>query len=338
MKNIRRTLALLAGACLAGIAHAANPVDVEVFRAPQPKKIFPVSYPDSEQGRGGEGWVELNFMVDPAGKPYEVSVIESTGNAAFDNAAIKVVEKSVFDPARIGDRTVDSGMNLKVIFTMQSPATAARREFIATYKLLSKALDAGDRARADDLLANLAVRNLYEDRYRQLALATYAQKWGTEQEQRNALKHALAGEKRPLYLEKNVYVQVLNNLLQLQLKTLDLGGALKTWEQLRDSGGKESIVRWQGTMAKVQALRSEPNEVRVPGRIEHSSWFLELFKNHFSLDLRSGQVSDIKLRCQKQYLLFRYEPGVQYEVKGKNDECTLELVGEPGTTFELVQS
>jgi TonB family protein len=339
MKPLRRILALFAGACLAGSASGADEGPLlEVFQGPKPKKLNPVSYPQSEERVGAEGWVELNFMVDPTGKPYEVSVMESTGNPVFDQAAVRVVERSSFEPARIGARTIDSSMSLKVIFSMYTPATGARGEFVSVYRELNKALQAGDRPRADEYFAKLSVRNLYEDVYRHLALSNYAKRWGTEAEQRAALKRAVAGEKRPLYLESKVFYSVLEQLLALQLKAQDYGGALTTWRRLRDGGAKERIERWRETMTTVQSLRSAPGEVRLSGSLVNGSWFVDLFKSRFSVEVANGQVTDLKLRCEKQYLLFRYEPGVQYQIDAKNQECTLELVGQPGTTVTLSQT
>jgi hypothetical protein len=51
----------------------------------------------------------------------------------------------------------------------------------------------------------------------------------------------------------------------------------------------------------------------------------------------SGAVSEIKLRCEKQYLFFKYQPGVQYSIGSKKDQCSIEVVGDPGTKFDLVQ-
>jgi hypothetical protein len=70
---------------------------------------------------------------------------------------------------------------------------------------------------------------------------------------------------------------------------------------------------------------------------EDSVWNGILFRNRFSIAVTSGDISEIKLRCEKQYLFFRYEPGLQYSIGAKQDRCSIEAVGNPGTTFDLVQ-
>ncbi len=42
------------------------------------------AYPRNEVTDGREGWVVLNMMIDPKGKPYEVMVADSSGNPAFE--------------------------------------------------------------------------------------------------------------------------------------------------------------------------------------------------------------------------------------------------------------
>lgn len=315
-----------------------GPVELEVFQGPKPLKMTPPSYPKDEVSSGIEGWVQLNFMVDPNGKPYEISVMESTGVKAFDKAAIRMIERSTFEPARLSGRAIDSGTLLKVIFTMYTPELSARREFVAAFKDFNKALQSGDRAKADASFAELKVRNLYEDAYYNLGKFQYAHQWGTEAQQIDALKAAIAGEKSPRYLEKKTFIGVLNSLLTLQIKGQDAGGALKTWERLKAVDLKGS-AQWQPTIDNLGTLQKTKATIRTPGRIQESGHaFATLFKNRFSIEVTSGSISDLKLRCEKQYLIFRYQPDLQYSIDGRNSDCTLELVGEPGTAFALVQS
>jgi hypothetical protein len=67
-----------------------EPTSIELFTGPHPKHIDMASFPTSEVGN--EGWVELAFMVDTTGKPFEVTVIRSTGNKTFDKLAMISIE------------------------------------------------------------------------------------------------------------------------------------------------------------------------------------------------------------------------------------------------------
>ena len=92
-------------------------------------------------------------------------------------------------------------------------------------------------------------------------------------------------------------------------------------------------------MTRVQALRTNDSPYSVEGVIDNeTSWFYALFKNRFQIDVASGRLAEIKLRCDKQFVFFRYEPGVQYRISDKYGSCGLELVGDHGTKFSLIQS
>jgi TonB family protein len=108
---------------------------IELFTAPRPKHIDMESYPAGELGK--EGWVELAFMVDTSGKPFEVTVTRSTGNETFDKVAMTSIEHSSFEPGKLNGTPVESGYEMKYRFA--SPALerepGANREFVKTYSL-----------------------------------------------------------------------------------------------------------------------------------------------------------------------------------------------------------
>lgn len=316
-----------------------TPVDVEVFKGPKMIKTLIPGYPVAEQQNGNEGWVRVNMMIDPRGKPYEIMVVESTGNRTFEKTAVKAVENWTFEPATRAGTPIDASFDVKVKFYLDQPASGANRQFVSAYKKLLQAIEANDRTAADSELAQLKVQNLYEDAYFNLAHFHYHHKWGTEQEELHDLRGAVAAEKTAQYLDKKTFVAAMGRLLVLEVKTQDFGNALQTWKVLRPLVSKQDLPEYQKVIDQVEALRKNDQLVRIAAQLsELNSWNGALFKKRFQVVVASGRVSEIKLRCEKQYLLFRYEPGLQYKVDGPSGDCTIELVGDPGTKFELIQS
>jgi hypothetical protein len=45
----------------------------------------------------------------------------------------------------------------------------------------------------------------------------------------------------------------------------------------------------------------------------------------------------VKVRCDKQYVVFTFDSALQYEIDSKYGECSIELNGAPGTQLKLVQ-
>lgn len=328
---------------LASAAHAAEPaepvpVDIELFKAPIPLRHARLIYPESELHQRHEGWVQLQLMVDPKGKPYEIVVVDSS-NEMFERAAVMNARQLTFQPAMLGDQPTDAGFSYKLVFAFTDPSKGASSQFIRAYKRLLKAIAADDRAGADAELATLKVTNLFEDAYSNVGRYQYHQKWGTEAQQLADLERAVARESLPRYLPDDVFIVAVKSLLALQLRAKDFANALKTWETLQKSAPAADHDKFQQAMAKVEALRTSDASYSVAGEINKgTSWFYTLFKNRFQIDVASGKVAEIKLRCDKQYVFFRYEPGVQYRVSDRYGSCGLELVGDPGTKFSLIQS
>jgi hypothetical protein len=119
----------------------------------------------------------------------------------------------------------------------------------------------------------------------------------------------------------------------------DYGDALETWALLEPYANSDMRKGLQDTVDKLRAAQASTNQpIRRPVTLgENGSWCATLFRNRFSIVVSSGAVSEIKLRCAKQYLLFKYQPDVQYSIGTKKDHCGIEVVGDPGTTFDLVQ-
>lgn len=341
MKLVYATLLAL---CLpASALHAAEEaqpavaVPVDLYKGPKSIEMQPPRYPESERQSGGEGWVIVNMMIDPEGKPYEATVVESTGNPVFEKAALAAVDKWRFEPASVNGTPIHAGGNYKLQFQLTGE-NGASESFARAYKQLVKAVDEGDRERADSRLALLKPHNLYEDAYAGLASYTYYHKWGNAEQQLSAIRRAIAGEKDARYLPKGAFTAAQQAALALEIQSQDYARALRTWRALRDNLDAERRAQLQKSIDQIQALRSNDQAFAVNGEIVMgSSWYYELLKRRFQIDVTSGAVAEIKLRCDQQYVFFRYDPQLQYTISGNNSGCWMELVGDPGTKFRLIQ-
>ena len=103
-----------------------SPVQLEVFTGPKPKERPSPTYPRREQREGKEGWVQVNFMISPEGKTYEVAVTHSSGSESFERAAVRTVSKWSFDPATMNGQPIDAGANYKIKFSLTGPGGGAR--------------------------------------------------------------------------------------------------------------------------------------------------------------------------------------------------------------------
>jgi TonB family protein len=324
----------------AGSQSAAEKVDVTVFQGVQILKA-PGSntYPTHEERDGKEGWAVLNMMIDPHGKPYEVTVVDSIGNPAFEKAAIAAVDQMSFAPAKRGTTPIDSSFMFKMYFSRAEPARGARSRFVSTYRKFTHAIEAGDKAQADQYLSKLDAQNLYEDAFRNFGKYFYDRKWGTEADQLRDLKRAIGGEKNDQYLPRQAFVTALGGMFILQVNANDYGGALDTWRTLDGIAPKEMRDKLRPSVDQINALRNSDKPVAMSVRIDRgTTWHGTLFKNRFRILVTSGAVAEIKLRCAQQYLLFNYDASLEYSVTSRSGPCGIEVIGDAGTLFDLIQS
>src|SRR6185437_2181693 len=125
---------------------------------------------------------------------------------------------------------------------------------------------------------------------------------------------------------------------ELEAKANDYGDALTTWKALQPRVPAASRAELQRLADQITAERDSSQPVTTSGAIDRHSWGSRLFRKRFTIAVTGGSVSEIKLRCTKHYLFFKYTPDVQYAIEPNVGECSIEVVGDPGTTFNLTQS
>lgn len=63
-------------------------------------KSYQPAYPSAERNAGIEGTVVIRFLIDQNGNVEDVTLINSSGNANLDNAAVSAGYKWRFSPAK----------------------------------------------------------------------------------------------------------------------------------------------------------------------------------------------------------------------------------------------
>ncbi|MCY3622741.1 MAG: energy transducer TonB [Gammaproteobacteria bacterium] len=318
-------------------------VALDLYVPPHRKELATPVYPRQALVKNREGWVRLEFMVDPQGKAYEISVSRSMGDPLFEMAAIRALKKSTFEPARIDGQPADAGASQQYVFALEGGSKGAGAWFLRLYKHAMRAIAEGDREQAEEYVASLEKGtrlNLYEDAYLHIAKFNYYQKWGDKHQQLHALDRAVAQE----FAEKNLPEELLVNCqrarFMLLVETGDYERAVRTYRMLKVMNLEEPVIEaLQTVVDQLEALRADDRAYTVPGDFgENTSWSYHLFKDEFSIDAVQGDIAEIKLRCWTGYVFFRFQPDVKYKVAGGWNRCQLELVGNPGTTFALTQS
>lgn len=320
----------------------SEPVPVDLYTAPVRKDMKTPRYPRLAQAKGMEGWVQLNFMVGTDGKAYEVAVTDSMGAGSFQRAAIGALRNSTFEPAHVNGRPVDAGHSMYYWFGLEGEGGGPRPYFLQSSKTLMELIERGERPQADRELSALESRsqfNLHEDAYFHVVKYRYFAKWGDAHQQLHALDRAVSHEFQEHRLPEELYVALQLQRFWLLVRTQDYERAASTFETLGKYELEASVQSaLEATMGNIRALRNDDRAYAVTGSLEdRASWFYHLFKDEFAVTDVQGEITEVKLRCPESYVFFRFDPDMEYRVSNKRGHCHLELVGNPGTTFNLVQ-
>jgi TonB family protein len=284
--------------------------------------------------------VRLGFMVDALGKPFEVTVIRSSGNKVFEQEAAKAIERSTFAPASLNGKPIEGSLELNYLFSRQAIETprGATPAFIRSYNALMVAINASDRPAADAALKQLKVTNLYEDAELGLAEYSYALKWGDEYGQLEGIRRALAEADTAFYLKRDAFREALLVCLRLEVRTRDYAAAMATWARLSKLGvDKATEAQITPVIEQLKQLHADSRSYDVQGIMPDGRWYFRLFKRHFGAAVSEGFISEVKLRCEKSHVFFAFDPKKQYEVPSRYGSCAIEMEGAPGTRFTLTQ-
>lgn len=321
-------------------ATTGEKISAQVFKAPQLKKRtldvleFLREYPPPN-----EGWVTLSMMVDVRGKPFEVAVIDSSGDKALNEAVADALQGASFVPGSLNGKPVESSYELRYRTVTEGVAPNVSLVFVGALKSLTAAIQAKDRPAADAAMKKVKIEDATEYAYLQLATYQYAQVWGDEAQQLTALRRSLTWQSRTGdALPKEVSAVALRACLRLELKMQEYAEAIATWKRLQDVGVDPDTARMVAPMIQeLNQLRLDHREVEVSGQLGRAGWFLQLFKPQFRIEVTDGRISDVKLRCQGRYLSFTFDPKLQYQVTGNSGNCTIQLDGAEGTRFKFVE-
>ncbi len=297
-----------------------------------------------KSGRGG--WVTLDFMVDTQGKPFEISVSRSTGFEALDALAMKAIAASTFEPASVNGNPIESAFTFKYVVWEGPEESVIGGPFISRYDALKRALKKNDRAAADAALKKMVITNLSEDAMFGMATYLYAQKWGDQSQQLEGLQRALAHEGNTLSnsggrihdLPRFFVDQALQLSMDLQIKLHLYAEALQTYRRLQGAGlDSATLAQFKTAAAQLEKIRTDNSWYSVAADMPQGTWSLNLFKRHFRAEVAAGSISQVKLRCERRYVAFAFDPNLQYDLAPNSGNCAIEMLGAPGTRFKLIQ-
>lgn len=328
-------------------ADAGQRIKVETYSRPKPTKKIPPRYPRRAQRLGQEGWAVVHYMVDAQGRTYDWELTEYSGDKSFGKAALEAIKKYKYEPAQFEGRPIDAGSASKITFMLADSGIGAHRKFLWRYKKfisLLKGLNGEPEAKhpmeeAFAALEELGASNLYEDAYINIARAAYYGYHKNPGQTFRALNRAVGHERVSKYLPEATRVALYSRIFWMEVEANFFRSALDTWEILAAAKLAPEVRREMAlVVGKIMEISQSNQPVSLEGQINDTYNFVhKLLKQSFYFVDVKGELAELKLHCDRGFAGFRFQPDLRYSVEDGFQDCSLTVIGNPGTTFTLVE-
>ena len=252
-----------------------------------PQKKRNPRYPINSLQQGKEGWVVLNYMVDPEGNTYEIEATAYAGDPSFVKAAKRAAKRYQYEPAHFNGEPMHSGAATRITFRLSERQVGARPAFVRRYRAFSSQLENGaTREQLDEALSalvDLGVSYLYEDAHLALARSAFADHLGDHVSAYSNLAHALRYQDNFKVFKTNQFKELQRQLFWGQVKTGSLAEALETWNVMETDAHKiENFESFQNTITYIRGMQARGEVSAPPARstittaTAANSWHLPL--------------------------------------------------------------
>ena len=322
----------------------AQEVEVEVFTIPRPLDMSSPTYPAAQSMRGEEGRVVIEFMVDAEGRAFDPVVLETSGDRNFRERAIEALMDSRFEPARLDGEAIVGSSRIMYRFEMEGGPGRATPNFSSAYRRFQRSLQDNDAEEiAQDLafLEQTGARNRYENAFLGLARYSKAVLDGDAQEQLSQLRQALSlshDAEDSTHLEEELVRDLRRAQLNLQIQNNFFAEAMKTFELMQETGDQDGVEAFTQAMESVESVRHDDTQYVIPLDLDESgSASASLFKSGFALVDGEGDIAEVVLRCERQYVAFPVEREISYDVPTEWGDCSIQVFGDSDASVFLMQ-
>lgn len=317
-------------------------IQVATFVPPKLLEQKTPIYPRTAFNNRREAWVFLHFMVSVEGKTTNINVIESLGGSIFETAAIRALQESEYAPATLDGEPISASRTQKYTFKFDHFPEVATPRFIKMQRRYQKHIAERDQTTAQGQLEEMQelAKNLYEFAWLGFAEFIYHQHWGTQEDQLQALKQAVAYESKPIYLPKDVFASALASKFMLEVQLQYFQNALSTYQKILKLDALTSELKSTLTTYSAKVLEIKENRTSFAKTDQFDKvgrWNYRLLWNTFALELSNPAANDLRLSCDRKSVTFDYDPNMKYEVPNASGDCTLFLEGTPHSSITLYQ-
>ena len=326
------------------IAYADKSTDEHINLGALPYYRAPPFYPKKQVDSGNDGVVELNFMVNKEGYTSDPMVTGSS-RKAFEREAVVAASQYRYKPVIINGETVVHFESIRIIFEMRYSTHRASRSFT---KLFNSAVEllVSEQSADKNKIAKL-ISKMEKTRYQTLASEgrlsylkfKFAIKFGGFLEELEAAENLnmFNGSRGYDFISKKEQYNLKNTLLSLYTKNNQYVEALGVIKGLQKNDISND-VELETIKSRINSIYNNDQAVLSKIKIHKRGYSsMYLFKNSFSFNNIDGQINKLKLRCRNSFAVLEFNPESEYKIPESWEKCHIQILGDKGTTAQLVQ-
>ena len=328
--------------------------DHQVFIKPEILKYARPVYPLEAHRDESAALVEVAFMVDSDGKPYELTVVQSN-DSVFNDAALQAVRKYKFNPASLDSNAVDSRFTMGLLFMMDGQYNYVPKSDARRLKKIQKRIssdNADQNAIEKDIfwLIHKKSTTYCGEAHAYFALQQLAQSVQNTELEITALRalryYAPYRDQSSKSDDRwHCFVEPLNQSILIRLLTL-----LFTQERHAEAFRILVDLDNQNSQSRSQLLiESMPQHFFDMSQLAPSSkqfeiagsgfQFIEVLGRKLELQQKDeGDLESAKLRCDAGFMQVELTESTEIEIPPAFGRCQVQVIGEAGTRFELTES
>ncbi len=309
------------------------------------------NYPYDMQRKGEQGWVDIAFVISPEGEVVEPVIDASSGQRAFERAALKSIKDWRFEPARRDGKAVPRRSRTRIEFVLEGSQIAVSQSFLRRYRKIERALERDDLESAGRYL-----ERVFESE--RLTLGELAYLWamraritgmqGNEKQTLIALRQALAASSNSIsrenWIPRELEADLLRASFALELNNGYFAVALDVYDRLKDIDGDDSS-ELKPFVDEVMALIESDKLIATQAVIGEGNscetcatrWRHELLRRSVEITDIDGELESIDFRCDWARFTDAARDGVGWELPENWGDCSVVVTGATGATFKLVE-
>ena len=330
-------------------------------------RVSPV-YPIEQAKRGRDGWVMVNFVVEPDGSTSNIVIEDSSGTKSFERSTIKAIKKWQYQPATENGQAVQQcKTRVRMDFSMRRK-DGVTKKFRRLYNHFYQALEENNQPEVEELYQRIKKYKLYagaEEQFRQSVIADYflakddklaalsalekseyfigysglfkrlrKEKQGEQVSKKYRKPYQVANEQQA----KKLLYPLLHRQLVLALDLQLVSKALNISDKLTLIAPQEKQALYQQQYDSLAQLIESEQHIVTPAVVgERDFWSYKLVRNTFSFTDIDGELDKMDIRCRNKRHVYTINDKSSWQLPDSWQGCSILVYGEQGATFNLVE-